>query len=57
MRPHNNIVKNIVYSGDTSVVKMTMVNGVVRYMDGEFFVGEEASKIIEKCESLMGDFG
>jgi len=56
MRPHNNIVKNVVYSGDTSIVKMTMVNGIVRYMDGEFFVGEEAGKIIEKCESLMRDF-
>jgi 5-methylthioadenosine/S-adenosylhomocysteine deaminase len=56
MRPHNNIVKNLVYSGDTSVVKMTMVNGVIRYMDGEFFVGEDAQKIIEKCELMMGDF-
>jgi 5-methylthioadenosine/S-adenosylhomocysteine deaminase len=56
MRPHNNIVKNIVYSGDTSCVKMTMVNGEVRYMDGEFFVGEDASAIIEKAESLMKDF-
>jgi 5-methylthioadenosine/S-adenosylhomocysteine deaminase len=56
MRPHNNIVKNLVYSGDTSVVKMTMVNGVVRYMDGEYFVGEDAVEIIEKCESMMKDF-
>jgi 5-methylthioadenosine/S-adenosylhomocysteine deaminase len=56
MRPHNNIVKNVVYSGDTSVVKMTMVNGVIRYKDGEFFVGEDSRRIIEKCESLMNDF-
>jgi len=56
MRPHNNIVKNIVYSGDTSVVKMTMVNGKILYKDGEFFVGEDAVKIIEKAEILMKDF-
>ncbi|MCL1832180.1 MAG: amidohydrolase [Oscillospiraceae bacterium] len=56
MRPHNNIVKNVVYAGDASCVKMTMCNGVVRYMDGEFFVGEDAQAIIEKAEALMGDF-
>ncbi|MCL1866897.1 MAG: amidohydrolase [Oscillospiraceae bacterium] len=56
IRPHNNIVKNIVYSGDTSVVKMTMVNGKILYKDGEFFVGEDSVKIIEKAESLMRDF-
>jgi 5-methylthioadenosine/S-adenosylhomocysteine deaminase len=56
MRPHNNIVKNLVYSGDTSVVKMTMVDGIVRYKDGEFFVGEDSQKIIEKAESFMRDF-
>jgi 5-methylthioadenosine/S-adenosylhomocysteine deaminase len=58
MRPHNNLAKNIVYSGDTSCVKMTMVGGVIRYMDGEFMLenGEDAAAIIEKAESLMGDF-
>lgn len=56
MRPHNNIVKNIVYSGDTSIVNMTMVNGKILYKDGAFFVGDDARAIIEKCESLMKDF-
>jgi 5-methylthioadenosine/S-adenosylhomocysteine deaminase len=56
MIPHNNIVKNMVYSGDTSVVKMTMVDGVIRYKDGEFFVGEDSQRIIEKAHSLMKDF-
>ena len=56
MRPHNNIAKNIVYSGDTSVVKMTMANGKILYKNGEFFVGDSFRKIIEKCESLMKDF-
>jgi len=56
MRPHNNLVKNIVYSGDASVVKMTMVGGKILYKDGEFFVGDKAEDIIAKCEKLMKDF-
>jgi 5-methylthioadenosine/S-adenosylhomocysteine deaminase len=58
MRPINNLAKNLVYSGDTGCVKMTMVNGVVRYKDGEYFLGngEDAGAIIEKAESLMKDF-
>jgi 5-methylthioadenosine/S-adenosylhomocysteine deaminase len=56
MRPLNNPAKNLVYSGDSSCVKMTMVGGVIRYMDGEFFVGEDSDGIIEKAESLMSDF-
>lgn len=56
MRPHNNLVKNLVYSGDTSVVKMTMVGGKILYEDGEFFVGEKAEDIIANAEKLMRDF-
>lgn len=56
MRPLNNIAKNLVYSGDTSCVKMTIVNGIIRYKDGDFFVGESATKIIENAEKLMKDF-
>jgi hypothetical protein len=33
-----------------------MVNGVIRYKDGEFFVGEDSQAIIEKAELLMKDF-
>jgi len=56
MRPLNNTVKNIVYAGGTSAVKMTMVNGKILYKDGEFFVGDKAEDIIAKCEKLMRDF-
>ncbi|MDR0223036.1 MAG: amidohydrolase [Oscillospiraceae bacterium] len=56
MLPHNNIVKNIVYSGDASAVKMTMVNGKILYYDGEFFTGDKAETIIEKTRDLMKDF-
>lgn len=36
MRPVNNITANIVYSGDTSIVKMTMIDGKILYKDGEY---------------------
>ncbi len=36
MQPLNNIVKNIVYSGSKSNVKLTMCNGKILYENGEF---------------------
>lgn len=36
MQPENNIIGNIVYAGSNSNVKLTMVNGVVLYEDGQF---------------------
>ena len=36
MQPENNIVRNIVYSADNSVVKMTMIDGKILYEDGKF---------------------
>ena len=58
MRPHNNLAKNVVYAGDTSAVKMTMVNGKVLYKDGVYTLadGTDSAHIIEKCEQLMRDF-
>lgn len=54
MRPINNIVKNIVYSGSKQNVSLTMIDGVIRYRKGEFFVGEDAEKIIAKAEEITG---
>ena len=39
MQPENNIVKNIVYAGSKSNVKMTMINGKILYEDGKFDIG------------------
>lgn len=36
MQPMNNTVKNIVFAGSDSNVKMTVSNGVIVYEDGEF---------------------
>ena len=53
MQPENNIVKNIVYAGSKENVRLTMVDGVVRYERGEFFVGESAERIYEKAASFI----
>ena len=36
MQPENNIMRNIIYSADNSVVKMTMIDGKILYEDGKF---------------------
>lgn len=52
MQPLNNIEKNIVYSGSKDIIKMTMVNGQIRYMDGKFFVNEPISDIYQKAQEI-----
>lgn len=53
MQPENNLVKNIVYAGSKENVRLTMVEGVVRYERGEFFVGESAGRIYEKARAFV----
>jgi 5-methylthioadenosine/S-adenosylhomocysteine deaminase len=53
MHPVHNIVKNLVYSGSRENVRLTMINGVVRYEDGEFFIGEEPRRIYERAEKIL----
>lgn len=36
MQPINNIISNIVYSGNKSIVNMTMINGKVLYQNGKY---------------------
>lgn len=52
MHPINNICKNLVYSGSKQNVKMTMINGEIRYMDGKFYIGQEPSEIYEEAEII-----
>lgn len=52
MQPINNIPKNIVYSGSKSNVIMTMINGVIRYENGSFAVGEDAESICRKAQEI-----
>ena len=51
MRPVHNVVKNLVYSGDPSNVRMTMIAGKVLYEDGRFFVGEDPEEIYRQAEN------
>lgn len=37
MQPFNNLINNLVYVGEKDVIKMTMINGVVRYYDKELY--------------------
>ena len=49
MQPVNNIVKNLVYSGQTANIKMTMVSGRILYYNGEYDLGFDPEEIIKKC--------
>ena len=51
-RPNNNELKAIVYSADTRNVRLTMVAGEVKYMNGSFRVGEAEEVIYKKCEKI-----
>ena len=52
MQPINNIVKNIVYSGSKSNVKLTMIGGIIRYENGNFNIGAEPADIYAKAEEI-----
>ena len=49
MQPVNNIVKNLVYSGQTANIKMTMVSGRILYYNGEYDLGFDPEEIIRRC--------
>ena len=51
MQPILNIPKNIVYSGSKSNVKMTMIDGKILYMNGEF-IDTDVDLIYEKCAQI-----
>lgn len=53
MQPIHNIENNIVYSGSKSNVKMTMVNGRILYMDGNYFFNEDAETIYANCKKIV----
>ena len=50
MQPENNIVKNIVYSGSKQNVYLTMVDGVIRYEDGEYNIGFDREEIYKEVK-------
>lgn len=52
MQPENNIVKNIVYSGSRSNVRMTMVGGKILYKDGDYNIGISPADVYAKCAKI-----
>jgi 5-methylthioadenosine/S-adenosylhomocysteine deaminase len=52
MQPINNIISNLVYSGEKDCVKLTMINGKILYRDGQFYVGEDIKEIYKKVQLL-----
>ena len=50
MQPINDVVTNLVYSGNPSNVSMTMINGKILYDNGQFFVGEDIENIYDNCQ-------
>ena len=52
MQPENNIVKNIVYSGSKSNVRMTMVGGKVLYKDGTYNIGVSPETVYKNCNEI-----
>ena len=53
MQPENNIIGNLVYSGNKSNVRMTMINGKILYRDGEYNIGESPERIYAKCNNIL----
>ena len=54
MQPENNIVRNLVYSGDNSIVKMTMIDGKILYEDGNYTT-LDIGEVIRECNKFMKD--
>ena len=52
MMPVHNTVKNLVYSGSNSNVRMTMIHGKVLYEDGVFHVGETPEEIYRRAQAV-----
>ena len=52
MRPINNIIANIVYSGKSTDVRLTMINGKILYENGNFYVGTDIDEIYRKAQSF-----
>lgn len=55
MQPENNIISNLVYAGEKDVVKMTMIDGKILYMDGEFYINENINEIYKKAQQITDE--
>ena len=56
MQPNNNILKNIVYSGSTSNIILTMINGKILYNNGEFLINDDIEELYNCANKYMLEF-
>ena len=54
MQPENNIIRNLIYSGDNSIVKMTMIDGKILYEDGNYTTIDIVEVISQSNKLLEG---
>lgn len=52
MRPIHDIVRNLVYSGNKSIIMMTMINGKILYQEGKY-PGIDTNEILENVDRLV----
>lgn len=57
MQPQHNLIKNLVYSGNVSNVKMTMIAGKILYYDGVYNVGASKDDIYLACKKQLEMMG
>ncbi len=55
MQPEHHLVKNLVYSGSKSNVRLTMIAGKILYEDGTFHVGAEPEEIYRQANRLAAE--
>lgn len=55
MQPVHNIIKNLVYSGNPSNVKMTMIAGKILYENGEFFIPDSLERIYSEAQKYTNE--
>ena len=55
MQPINDIITNIVYSGNKDVIKMTMINGRILYEDYKFNLDEDIETIYQNASKAKDD--
>ena len=53
MQPQNDIIKNIIYSGSKSNVKLTMIAGKILYEDGKFYINQQPEEIYKKANEII----
>ena len=56
MQPINNIIKNIVYSGNKLDVEMTMINGKILYYKNKFYLKENINNIYKNAQIIANRF-